>query len=187
MKRIALLASFAMTVTAISGADAAMMAYLRIAGQKSGEVKGGITQKGRENTIGVIAMDHTIVSPRDPQSGLPTGLRQHKIFTIRKELDKSSPVLWNILATSENLKTVTLQFWTPQISASSGVGAEVQNYTITLTNANIASMRMVKENIRNPELMKYADYEEISFTYESIVWTWTQGGITAGDSWTARH
>jgi Type VI secretion system effector, Hcp len=35
----------------------------------------------------------SIVSPRDPASGLPTGKRMHKPITITKELDKSSPML----------------------------------------------------------------------------------------------
>ncbi|HNC96714.1 MAG TPA: type VI secretion system tube protein Hcp, partial [Myxococcota bacterium] len=56
----------------------ALQAYLTLKGQKSGEVKGSVTQKGREGKIGVIAVSHSIVSPRDPQSGLPTGQRQHK-------------------------------------------------------------------------------------------------------------
>ncbi|MDP3643828.1 MAG: type VI secretion system tube protein Hcp [Bacteroidota bacterium] len=40
-----------------------------------------------------INFDQEIVSPRDAASGLPTGKRQHKPFTITKELDKSSPML----------------------------------------------------------------------------------------------
>jgi len=39
-----------------------------------------------------ISFDQEIVSPRDAASGLPTGKRMHKPFTITKELDKSSPI-----------------------------------------------------------------------------------------------
>jgi type VI secretion system secreted protein Hcp len=55
----------------------ALMAYLMLKGQKQGAIKGGITGKGREGAIGAIAVSHSIVSPRDPQSGLPTGKRMH--------------------------------------------------------------------------------------------------------------
>jgi hypothetical protein len=34
---------------------------------------------------------HEIVSPRDPQSGLPTGKRMHKPMVITKELDAAAP------------------------------------------------------------------------------------------------
>ena len=70
----------------------ALNAYLKLKGQKSGEVKGSVTQKGRENSIMVIAVEHEIISPRDAASGLPTGKRHHKPLTITKEVDKSSPV-----------------------------------------------------------------------------------------------
>ena len=51
----------------------ALNAYLKMKGQKQGEIKGSVTQKGRENKIMVIAVNHEITSPRDPASGLPTG------------------------------------------------------------------------------------------------------------------
>ena len=44
-----------------------------------------------------IEMKYEIVSPRDAQSGLPTGKRMHKPFVITKETDKSSPVLYTKL------------------------------------------------------------------------------------------
>ena len=163
----------------------ALNAYLRAEGQTQGQFKGSVTQKGREDSIMVIAVDHEIVSPRDPASGLPTGKRMHKPFTITKELDKSSPLLYNCLVNNENVKSWELKFWTPQIKAVSGAGTEVQHFTVKLTNANIASIRFRMANNKNPELMKYAEYEEISFTYQKIEWTWLDGGISADDDWEA--
>jgi type VI secretion system secreted protein Hcp len=93
----------------------ALNAYLRLKGQKTGEVKGSVTQKGREGKIMVIAASHSILSPRDPQSGLPTGMRMHKPFVITKEADKSSPVLYNMLVTNENISEWELQFWSPAL------------------------------------------------------------------------
>ncbi|MCB1185762.1 type VI secretion system tube protein Hcp [bacterium] len=43
---------------------------------------------------------------RDAASGLPTGKRQHKPLTITKELDKSTPLLYNILVNNENISEV---------------------------------------------------------------------------------
>ncbi len=164
----------------------ALNAYLYIKGQKQGQIKGSVTQKGREDSIAVIAVSHSLVSPRDPASGLPTGHRQHRPLVITKELDKSTPCLYNALVTNENLTDVTLRFWTPQLKATTGVGSEVQHFTIKLTNANIASIDFRMLNDKNPDLAKYAEYEEIAFTYQKIEWTWNDGGITAGDDWEAR-
>ena len=163
----------------------ALNAYLKLKGQKSGEIKGSVTQKGRENKIMVIAVSHEIISPRDAASGLPTGKRMHKPFVITKELDKSSPILYQVLCTNENVSEWELQFWTPQLRATGGVGTEVQHFTVKLTNANIASIAFRMANNKHPDLMKFAEYEEIAFTYQKIEWTWTDGGITAGDDWEA--
>ena len=163
----------------------ALNAYLHMKGQKQGEIKGSVTQKGRENKIMVIATNHEIVSPRDAASGLPTGKRMHKPFVITKELDKSSPLLYQMLCTNENVSEWELQFWTPQMKAATGSGMETQHFTVKLTNANIASIHAVMPNNKHPDLMKYAEYEEIAFTYQKIEWTWKEGGITAGDDWEA--
>ena len=161
----------------------ALQAYLNLKGQKQGEIKGSVTQKGREGKIAVIAVSHEIISPRDPASGLPTGKRMHKPFVITKELDKSSPLLYNALVNNENIPDWQLQHWTPQIKAATGTGSEVQHYTVKLTNANVASIAFRMANNKHPDLMKFAEYEEIAFTYQKIEWTWNDGGITAGDDW----
>jgi type VI secretion system secreted protein Hcp len=161
----------------------ALNAYLRMEGQTQGQIKGSVTQKGREDSIMVISVSHEIVSPRDPASGLPTGKRMHKPFIITKELDKASPLLYNALVNNENISEWELKHYTPQVKAQQGVGTEVNHYTVRLVNANIASINFRMPNNRNPDLMKYAEYEEISFTYQKIIWTWTEGGITAEDDW----
>ena len=161
----------------------ALQAYLNLKGQKQGEIKGSVTQKGREGKIAVIAVSHEIISPRDPASGLPTGKRMHKPFVITKELDKSSPLLYNSLVNNENIPDWQLQFWTPQIKATTGSGNEVQHYTVKLTNANVASIAFRMANNKHPDLMKFAEYEEIAFTYQKIGWTWNDGGISAEDDW----
>ena len=163
----------------------ALQAYLNLKGQRQGEIKGSVTQKGREGKIAVIAVSHEIISPRDPASGLPTGKRMHKPFVVTKELDKSSPLLYNALVNNENIPDWQLQFWTPQLKATTGSGNEVQHYTVKLTNANVASIAFRMANNKHPDLMKFAEYEEIAFTYQKIEWTWNDGGITALDDWEA--
>jgi type VI secretion system secreted protein Hcp len=156
----------------------ALNAYLKLKGEKQGDIKGSVTQKERKDTIMVIAVNHEVVSPRDPASGLPTGKRMHKPFVITKELDKSSPLLYNVLCNNENLTEWELQFWQP-----SPTGAEKQHFTVKLTNANVASMHLIMPNNKVPELARFTEYEEVAFTYQKIEWTWMDGGITAQDDW----
>jgi len=164
-------------------ADAALMAYAYIKGQKSGLIKGGVIQKGREDSIGVIAYSHDVTTPRDPASGLATGKRQHGVFKITKELDKSTPLLYGAWVNNETLTDVTFKFWTPRLGgAIGGGGTEVQHYTVKLTNARIVDIKGQMQNIKNPDLMRYNETEDIAFTYQKIEWTWVEGGITASDS-----
>lgn len=156
----------------------ALNAYLTIKGTVQGQIKGGVTQKGKEGQIAVYAFHHEIISPRDTASGLPTGKRQHKPITITKEIDKSTPLLLTALETNEVLTEVVIRFF-----ATSPAGVEVQYYTIKLTNASIASnsqdmsLNKIEPGIKLPVL------EEIAFVYQKIECTWVDGGITSVDDW----
>jgi type VI secretion system secreted protein Hcp len=155
-------------------------AYLRLVGQRSGEIKGSVTQKGREGKIMVIAVSHDIVTPRDPVSGLPIGKRQHTPLIITKELDAASAPLHRVQADNENLQEWELQFWRP-----TATGAEQQHFTIKLTNAAIAAINMRMPNNKHVDLMKLETFEEVAFTYQRIEWTWTDGGLDTVDDWEA--
>ncbi|MHB1024438.1 MAG: type VI secretion system tube protein TssD [Desulfobacteria bacterium] len=163
----------------------ALNAYLKMKGQKTGQVKGSCTQKGREDMIMVHAYTHEIVTPRDAASGLPTGKRQHKPLTITKEIDKATPLLYNIMVTNENISEFELLFWKPQLKAATGVGSEVQFFTIKLINANIAQMQEYILDNKIPSNMPIPPMETVSFTYQKIIWTWVDGGIEAVDDWEA--
>jgi len=156
----------------------ALNSYLKLKGQEQGDIKGGVTQKGREGKILVMAFDHEIQSPRDPASGLPTGKRIHRPFTITKEIDKSSPLLYSALVNNE-----TITMWELQCFAAKSSGAEVNNYTVTLTNARIVDIISNMLNNKVPENAKMPIMEEVSFAYQKIQWTWVDGGITASDDW----
>ncbi len=160
----------------------ALNAFLKLKGEKQGEIKGSVTQKGREGKIMVIAASHELITPRDIASGLPVGRHTHKPFVITKPLDKSSPLLYSALVNNENMAVWELQFWT---TAAGGVstGTEKQHYTVKLSNARITGIRFIMPNNKITELAKLTEYEEVEFVYESIEWLWTDGGITASDKW----
>ena len=168
-------------------AHAASMAFMSINGQRSKNIEGSTAQRGREGTIGVFSVNQSVVSPRDPQSGLPTGQPSYKALVITKEVDKASPLLYNVLSTNENLTEVVIRFWGPGLSATARLGTEVQFETVKLTNANISSIETKMLNVRDAVLQKQAMFEEVAFTYQTIEWTWTAGSITATDDWQPRN
>ena len=154
--------------------------YLTLAGKTQGPITGGVTIKGREGSILVHSFENEILSPRDPTTGQPTGKREHEPFVILKEIDKSSPKLWTALVTNEVLTTWVLRFW-----AADAKGMEQEIYTITLTNANISSVREYMVDNLTAADANLPMLEEVTFTYQKIQWTWTDGGITAVDDWSS--
>jgi type VI secretion system secreted protein Hcp len=164
----------------------ALNAYLRLVGEKSGEIQGSVTQKGREGKILVIGFTHDVESPRDAATGLAAGKRRHDPLVVTKEVDRASVPLHQAQTGNERFREWELQLWTPQMKAAAGVGTEFQYFTIRLTNANIASFSTEMPNNTHPDLMKFNTFEQVGFTYQSIEWNWTDGGLTARDDWELR-
>jgi type VI secretion system secreted protein Hcp len=161
---------------AFQAAKAAEPFRMVVTGQSTGEITG----EGPGGSIEGLAFQHEIVSPRDAASGLPTGRRQHKPFTIVKPIDKSTPLLHKLLTNTENAQ-VTLQFY----RKSPETGETQKYYTITLTNASVSSIRDWKPNTRDLSAVRAGDLQEISFTYQKITWTYEDGGVTHEDDWSA--
>jgi type VI secretion system secreted protein Hcp len=175
LTRISRLNTFGNQTTG-EGVAVASNAVLRLVGAKQGEVKGSITQKGREGKIAVIAVNHEIVSPRDAATGQATGRRQHGPLVITKEVDKATVPLRNMLVMNEPTKEFELQFWRP-----SATGQETQYFTIRLTNAVVTSIDLTMPNNKRADLAGLETFEEVAFTYQKIEWTWVDGSLVAVD------
>jgi len=146
-----------------------------------GQRQGVFRADTRGVQIPVLGTSHSVVSPRDPASGLPTGQRMHKPFVVTKAIGPASTQLYTALFTNENLKTVVLTF------ISRGPKGElIPTYSVKLYNANVASI-----DLRSSELIKMGnnapmpDYEEIAFTYQKIEIENKLMKTMAMDSWTA--
>ncbi len=156
-------------------------AYMTLKGQKSGEVKGSVATPGHEGSIRVVAAHHEITSPRDQLSGQATGKRIHRPFMVTKELDKSSPVLYRMLASNETITSMVVKFMAPSPTS----GATINNYTVTLTNAGISDIAFTMPSTTDATASKSPELEQVSFIYQKIEWTWVEGDISASDNWSA--
>jgi len=156
----------------------ALNSYMRLTGETQGEIKGSVTQAGREDSMQIYGWSHEVVSPLDAASGLPTGKRQHKPITLTKPVDRASPLLMNALTMNENITAWRLEAWRP-----SRAGKEVQFYSVELINAIIAGIRLEQLNNQYPENMRHELREHVTFGYQKIIWTFEDGGITAEDDW----
>jgi len=163
MKKMPLFVLFVICFTIPSFSFGALDAYMRLRGEKQGEIKGGVTQAGREDSILVIAYDHQVVSPRDASSGLPNAKRQHGLLKITKEIDKSTPLLMSAWSNGERITEFELRFWQP-----SATGKEVQYYTIQLIDARIVGIHQEMLNNKYPENVQHKEREHVEFVYRQI-------------------
>ncbi len=157
---------------------AAQDMFLKIEGSKQGKFpdESG-QQRGTQNCVGY---QHEVKSPRDAASGLATGRRMHKPIVFIREIGKSSPLLMKAMTDNEVLTSVVMEVW-----EQNNTGQMVQIYTITLTNARCVGVRQWSDVGSNQRTPSSGAMEEVSFTYEKITWTWTNGGITHEDSWSS--
>ena len=159
----------------------ALSAYLTLEGKTQGKIDGSCDIDPHTGKIEIWGVDHAVDSPRDASSGLPSGKRRHKPFTIIKAVDKASPSLMNVLTNNEEVATWNLMFFRP-----SAEGAEQHYYTIELVNGTISSIHQEQLNNKYPENMQHEFRERVAFTYQKIIWRWEIDGIEADDDWKAR-
>ncbi|MFN2540115.1 MAG: type VI secretion system tube protein TssD [Mycobacteriales bacterium] len=152
----------------------------KVVGSKQGAIAGGMTQKGLEGFIDVTYFQQKVTSPRDAASGLATGRRQYNPIVVRKHVDKASPKLELALINNEVLSSVQFRFFK---SFADGTIAEF--YRVDLTNAFLGSL-----DLYSPEAVAGSGtgaapglLEELTLTFQSITWTYLDGGITAQDDW----
>ena len=152
--------------------------FMTATGQKSGKINGGSKIKKHEGKIELLGIEQRLVSPRDAATGLPTGRRTHHPMQVAGKLDKSGPLLWGACSQNENLTTVKIEYW-GGVSKQSGIGAgsgDALIYTIELTNAQV-------HEFRHFTAVDGTLCFAAGFTYQKIVITWKDGGITSQDDW----
>lgn len=130
------------------------------------------TADGAQHEIEVIGFSHEVLSPRDAASGLPSGKRQHKPFVITKPVGKSTPLLWNALTAA----TIFPQ-WSMDVWAIDNAGKTRLIRTVELFQPNVCGAN----NTLSADTLH--EQEQISFCYQTIIWTFHDGGTSFEDDW----
>ena len=125
-----------------------------------------------EVSFPVLELSHSIISPRDSASGLPTGKRQHKPFVIIKHIDKSSPFLLKACLEGEPFTVEVTSF------VRTG-GRFVPFLTVRLDNAFVGEIHPQSANDRPTE--------EVAFYYNKIAFSYAQTGTTVEDFWSGEY
>ena len=151
----------------------ALNAYMKFTGETMGEIKGSVTQAGREDSIEIIAVNHLVRALKKTPSKSVQRKFKHEPFFVTKEIDRSTPLLLKALCENEKAE-LEFRFWKPTPS-----GKEKQYYTIYLFGVYILSIELEMLNNKYPENMQHKEREHISFNYNKIKWVFEDEGIEA--------
>jgi type VI secretion system secreted protein Hcp len=155
-----------------------MAGFLEINAENQGKIEGSCIKEGVKDTIEIYSFEHKIDIPQNKETGLYVGIRAHRPIVFEKELDKSSPKLFQALCTGEKLSEMKFNWF-----RFAGGEKPEKYYSIQLTNANIVSLNPFVQLRQDKALEEIPHLEKICITYEKIRWTWIPDGGEFEDSW----
>ncbi|MGU3415512.1 Hcp family type VI secretion system effector [Enterobacteriaceae bacterium C34A] len=89
----------------------AISVYLWLVDDASNHVKGSVDIHGREGSIEIVEVLHSVELPIDNQTGKITSKRQHGDYALIKVIDSSSPYLYKGVSAGEIFKHAELKFY----------------------------------------------------------------------------
>lgn len=154
---------------------------MAIRGAKQGQFKGQSMARGQEKWIPCSQFLLSLTAPRDASSGQATGRRQWSPIVVTKEWGAASPQILSAVSTNEALPLVEFEFL-----RSNPQGMESVFETVTLTNATISAFKQYVGFPDAGEPPNPHPLEDVSFTFQKIEVTNSEGKTTAVDDWSAR-
>lgn len=151
-------------------------AYLFLYDDNGVQIKGSCSALSREGAIEVMATQHAINIPVDPHSGSLVGGRMHSPVVINKDVDKSSPYLFDFLCMGTRLQKAILRFY-----AINDAGVEYEVYNLTLEKVVISSINF--NHSYRPGSTSQNMMEVVNLRYGGIKWSYLKGNIITEDFW----
>jgi type VI secretion system secreted protein Hcp len=147
------------------------------------DIKGDSTQTslGRENSIECIFYEQNVNTAREAATGMATGRRTYDPVMILKRIDKATPLIAKALTQNQVIEGKFL-FFRPN---PTGDGTTQQYYTVEISKGRVAHQKQYVPNTTVAEQAGEHPLEEVSFTFHSIKWTFTDGGVSHEDVWSA--
>jgi len=145
------------------------------------DIKGESTviSQGREDSIECLYFKFSVKTAREAGTGMASGRRQYEPLRITKRVDKATPLLAKALVENQVIEAKLLFFRPNQL----GDGTTEQFYTIEIKQGRIASMKQISPSSLNPAESRVPEIEQVTFVFHTIIWTYTDGGISHEDSW----
>lgn len=156
-----------------------LSAYLDITGSEQGIIQGSSVRRGREDKIEIFQFNHCVEIPLGIDQSVGSGQATHRPLDIIKEVDRSTPKLYQALCQRERLDDVRLSWY-----RYNPTGKEELYYRIKLQRARILRIQpWTPDLLENPQ-DHVRFMEKISFGYERIIWSWgPEGNVEYETDW----
>jgi type VI secretion system secreted protein Hcp len=145
------------------------------------DIKGDSTQEslGRKDSIECLSYQQGVSNTTDEATKGATGQRQYTPITIRKRIDRASPLLMKALVKNEKIEG-TFKFFRP---SPGGDGTTEQFYTVTIKEGHVSGITQSSPDTLGAASVSEPPCEDVSFVFKTINWTITKGGISHEDTW----
>jgi len=154
--------------------------YIKIKGEKQGQLKGSCPKANRTDFIDVISFRMGGMVPVDSNNWKPKGSRQHAPVIVTLEANAASPQLLQALWTSEVLKEVVIE----HVNRTRDGAKEQVKERITLTDAVVVSIDRYSSAHAKEKLEHDVDnLEDISFRFRQILVEAPLASTSASDDW----
>ena len=160
----------------------AIPVYLWLIDDAGNHVKGSVDVRGREGSIEISEIMHTVELPIDDLTGRITGPCCHGDMSFRKDLDSSSPYLSKGVSSGSKFKEAVFKYYRINVN-----GHEEEYFRVTLTDCRITDIDSFMLDIKDPLFEKYSHQEYVSVNYSKIEWRYLDGNIIHSHGWNERR
>lgn len=158
----------------------AIPVYLWLYNHSGALIKGDVDIEGREGSIEVLELMHTVEQTIDNANGKITAKRQHSGYAFEKEIDTTSPYLYRALTSGESFSKAVFKFY--QINHA---GEEQEYFRTTLDQVKVSDIESFFA-IQEDNNISHNHHGYIDLAFGSITWNYLDGNITHTDQWNKR-
>lgn len=148
-------------------------------GASSKESIGSSYKEDHEDKIFVQAFEQKSILPIDKRNGQVTGVRRYEHVEITKMIDKSSPLLSELLSQPTDLN-IHVEFYRSPDETSAG--EPVRYYQIKMAEAKLVDIETVSLNAMDPANDHYVALEKLKFSFNAVAWKHDICGTEAVDT-----
>lgn len=159
----------------------AIPVYLWLENDDGEPIKGSVDVNGREGSIEVSELMHSVEQPVAPLTGKTTAIRLHSSYAFLKSVDCASSYLYKALSSGQKIKTAVFKFYRINYN-----GQEEEYFRTTLENVKVTEIEPFMMDIKNPLWERHAHLEYVDLAYDKITWHYLDGNIIHSDSWKGR-